>query len=211
MRCSFLPLAAGAAPGSMTHLPPSLAPLPMAPAEEAAVQSPQTRLGLPSFLLQWEDPLSPTTVSQDGVRAEGFFSGGLAHVPASKGGRGVVICRVLVAALPSGAASLSCGSPVQRLAAVAAASFSLLVLLCSISCACGLFFFCEDIFRYVVKFLAGLMRRRKVKMRMQQHSCELSALFSLRWFLPSLVQLSVHFQNYLSHCPLQVIDSVVVK
>lgn len=161
VRCFFLCPAVGTAPSSMTHLPPSLAPHPMVPVEEAAVQSPHTRLGLPSFLLRWEGPLSPTTVAQDGVGAEGFFSGCLAHVPVSKGGRGVVICRVLVAALPSGAASLSCGSPVQRLATVAAASSSLLVLLCSTSCAYGLLFlFCEDIFRDV-KFLGRTLRQEE--------------------------------------------------
>lgn len=53
----------------------------------------------------------------------------------SKGGVGGA-CRVLVAALPSGATSLSSGSPVQGLAAVATVSLSLLVLLCSISRAC---------------------------------------------------------------------------
>lgn len=147
---------------TFSSFPPSLAIPPMAPVE-AAVQKP-TPVGFSLFSLhavavesdchccvgQWESP--PTVVvlrdviraetAAGGFGAEAFSSSGLAHVPVPKGGVGGA-CRVLVTALPIGATSLSSGSPVQGLAAVATVSLSLLVLLCSISRACvvSTFFF----------------------------------------------------------------------
>lgn len=145
---------------TFSSFPPPLAIPPMAPVE-AAVQKP-TPVGFSLFSLHavavesdchcgvghWESP--PTVVvlrdviraeaAAGGFEAEAFSSSGLAHVPVPKGGVGGA-CRVLVAALPSGATSLSSGSPVQGLAAVATVSLSLLVLLCSISRACVVYFF----------------------------------------------------------------------
>lgn len=65
-----------------------------------------------------------------------------------------------MAALPSGAMSLSSGSPVQGLAAVATVSLSLLVLSCSISRACvvstfSFYFFRDVTLRLLEKKLLG--------------------------------------------------------